>query len=162
MTYWEFVLEVNKQLGGSYVNGMLTPPNIWTQSVTAWSRYVQQQVAVQAVGMVFTALPKSEIDALHYGGYAPGSAEAAQYVALVEAQGWIWSEAQDMWIRKETGLVYIPPPVPYPTPTPMPTPRPGPVAPIMPYEWLAPFCLAGVGLYALNKSINKSKKRRKK
>lgn len=38
--------EVNLKLGGSYVNGILTPPLGWTGTVTDWSRYVQK-VALQ-------------------------------------------------------------------------------------------------------------------
>lgn len=41
-TYQEFALQVNRELGGSYVAGYLTPPAYWTKSVTEWSRYVQQ------------------------------------------------------------------------------------------------------------------------
>lgn len=41
-TYQEFALTVNIGLGGSYVNGVLTPPASWTGSVTEWSRYVQR------------------------------------------------------------------------------------------------------------------------
>ena len=40
-TYQEFALLINMELGGSYVNGLLTPPASWTGSVTEWSRHVQ-------------------------------------------------------------------------------------------------------------------------
>ena len=41
ITYQDFALKVNTQLGGSYVGGRLTPPASWTGSVTEWSRHVQ-------------------------------------------------------------------------------------------------------------------------
>jgi len=37
----EIALQVNEELGGSYVAGVLTPPAWWTGSVTEWSRHVQ-------------------------------------------------------------------------------------------------------------------------
>jgi hypothetical protein len=37
---------LNTQLGGSYVNGKLTPPSSWTGSVTEWSAYVRKQASV--------------------------------------------------------------------------------------------------------------------
>lgn len=40
-TYKEFALQINMELGGSYVAGVLTPPASWVGSVTAWSRHVQ-------------------------------------------------------------------------------------------------------------------------
>ncbi len=44
-SYQDFALQVNIELGGSYVAGMLTPPSWWTGTVTGWSRYVQQETA---------------------------------------------------------------------------------------------------------------------
>jgi hypothetical protein len=32
--------EINAEQGGSFVNGVLTPPSWWTGSVTEWSRYI--------------------------------------------------------------------------------------------------------------------------
>jgi len=46
-TYQDFALRVNTELGGSYVNGVLTPPAWWTGSVTEWSRYVQSEAYVR-------------------------------------------------------------------------------------------------------------------
>lgn len=112
MTYWEFAEQVNIDLGGNYVNGVLTPPSWWTGSITQWSRYVQEETAKRSVGMTFTSLPQSEIDALHYGGYPPGSVEAQNYVRQVEAQGWVWSYDKNMWERKDTGYIYIEPVIP--------------------------------------------------
>lgn len=40
-----FALEVNRDLGGSYVAGYLTPPPDWPGSVTEWSRHVQIEAA---------------------------------------------------------------------------------------------------------------------
>ncbi len=40
-TIYEIADEVNRELGGSYVAGVLTPPAWWTGSVTEWSRHVQ-------------------------------------------------------------------------------------------------------------------------
>lgn len=41
-TYQNFALLINMELGGSYVNGVLTPPDSWAGSVTGWSRHVQE------------------------------------------------------------------------------------------------------------------------
>ena len=41
-TYSTICDQVNLELGGSYVKGVLTPPKGWSGSVTEWSRYVQQ------------------------------------------------------------------------------------------------------------------------
>jgi len=38
----EMALQVNEELGGSYVAGALTPPPSWVGSATEWSRHVQQ------------------------------------------------------------------------------------------------------------------------
>ena len=40
-SYIQFAEQVNVELGGSYVGGLLTPPAGWTGSVTEWSRHVQ-------------------------------------------------------------------------------------------------------------------------
>ncbi len=112
-TYNDFALEVNIELGGRYVNGVLTPPASWSGSVTQWSRHVQEETARRAENMTFISLEQSEIDALHYGGYPPGSAEANAYIAQVEANGWEW--AGDKWVRSDSGQVFIPPDEPTPT-----------------------------------------------
>lgn len=39
----ELALKVNIDLGGSYINGALTPPAGWVGSVTEWSRHVQAE-----------------------------------------------------------------------------------------------------------------------
>lgn len=41
-TYQDFALLINMELGGSYVNGVLTPPDSWTGTVTGWSKHVQE------------------------------------------------------------------------------------------------------------------------
>jgi len=41
-TYSAVCDKVNLELGGSYVNGVLTPPRGWTGSITEWSRYIQK------------------------------------------------------------------------------------------------------------------------
>ena len=46
-TYQEFALMINRELGGSYIAGILTPPASWTGSVTEWSRHVQQVTNVR-------------------------------------------------------------------------------------------------------------------
>lgn len=46
-TYQDFALQINEELGGSYVAGVLTPPASWTGSVTEWSRYIQQVTNVR-------------------------------------------------------------------------------------------------------------------
>lgn len=38
----ELALQVNRELGGSYVAGVLTPPASWTGTVTEWSRHVRE------------------------------------------------------------------------------------------------------------------------
>lgn len=45
-TYSAVADKVNLELGGRYINGILTPPSGWVGSTTEWSRYVQQ-VALQ-------------------------------------------------------------------------------------------------------------------
>lgn len=40
--YQESALQINRELGGSYVNGVLTAPAWWTGSITEWSRHVQE------------------------------------------------------------------------------------------------------------------------
>ena len=37
----EIALQVNLELGGSYVAGVLSPPPSWTGTVTEWSKHVQ-------------------------------------------------------------------------------------------------------------------------
>jgi len=167
-TYQDFALEVNTSLGGSYVGGMLTPPSSWTQSVTEWSRYVQQETATRAVGITFSTT-QSQTDSLHYGGYPAGSVEANEYIRLVEATGWVWSEAQGLWVRKDSGYVYIPPePPPEPPPTP-PVTYPDTTTPIITdlipttaTGFLIPFALFVGGLYAFGRSRQKNKSRKVK
>ena len=38
----DLALEVNIELGGRYIGGLLTPPPSWTGSVTAWSKHIQE------------------------------------------------------------------------------------------------------------------------
>jgi len=38
----DLALEVNIELGGRYIGGVLTPPPSWTGSVTAWSKHIQE------------------------------------------------------------------------------------------------------------------------
>ncbi len=52
-TYNQFALEVNIELGGRYVNGVLTPPASWSGSVTQWSRHVREETARRAANMTF-------------------------------------------------------------------------------------------------------------
>ncbi len=40
--YQELALQINRELGGSYVNGVLTAPAWWTGSITEWSGHVQE------------------------------------------------------------------------------------------------------------------------
>jgi len=44
-SYQDFALQINIELGGSYVAGYLTPPSWWTGTVTDWSRHVQEVTA---------------------------------------------------------------------------------------------------------------------
>ena len=161
MTYQEYVDQVNLELGGSYVNGVLTPPSWWTAGVTQWSRHVQEEAAKRSAGMTFTSLPPSEIEALHYGGYPPGSPEASNYVRLVEAQGWVWSYPQNTWIRADTGYIYIEPIIPIVI-------EPDPVTqPIDEIRQIIPnrsgtFVLGTLGLFTLGILANRSKKRKVK